>query len=72
MTNVFGDIERESEDEMAAHLAMAEDLDKMERDVNSWEAGFLESVLVRLKKEKLPLTETQVKTLKEMHEKYGF
>jgi hypothetical protein len=51
------------------HLEMAEALDSMERDVDSWEAGLLDSVLRRLK-DGTPLTPGQTTALEEMHAKY--
>lgn len=49
---------------------MAEALDAMEKGVTSFEAEFLESVLVRLRKEHRPLTEAQAEKLQEIYEKY--
>lgn len=51
------------------HLEMAEELDRMERDVTSWEAEFLDSILKRLRSG-TALTERQAKTLQEMRWKY--
>lgn len=48
---------------------MARELDAMERDVTSWEASFLESVLSVLAAGRR-LSTKQAKTLEEMHEKY--
>jgi len=52
------------------HLEMAEALDGMERAVSSWEADFIESVLIRLREEHRPLTDGQVEKLREIYEKY--
>jgi hypothetical protein len=49
---------------------MAEALDGMEKSVSSWEADFIESVLVRLRKEHRPLTDAQAEKLKEVYDKY--
>ncbi len=50
-------------------LDMAEALDGMDRDVASWEADFLESVLTRLRSNQR-LTEKQEAKLRQIHEKY--
>lgn len=52
------------------HLEMAEALDSMERNVSSWEADFLESVLKRLKDDGRTLSEKQATKLKELYERY--
>lgn len=51
------------------HLEMAQALDSMERDVTSWEADFIESVLKRLKAGR-PLSPKQAESLEGMHRKY--
>jgi len=56
-------------DPIREHLEMAEEIDRMERDVTSWEADFLDSILKRLRN-KIPLTPKQAEVLEGMHEKY--
>jgi hypothetical protein len=68
--NPFGDIDREFAETLAKHLSMAEALDGMEGDVNTWEAGFLQSVLDQLRIDKRPLTQNQVEKLNEMCTQY--
>lgn len=55
--------------DLETHLLIAQELDRMERDVTSWEAGFLESVLKRLNRGNA-ITDKQVNVLNRMHEKY--
>ena len=50
-------------------LEMAEALDRMDRDLNSWEAGFLNTVLDPLRFE-LDLTGPQKEKLKQIYERY--
>lgn len=50
-------------------LEMAEALDKMDRDLNSWESEFHNSVLEVLRFGSA-LTEKQTKKLKEIYERY--
>ena len=54
---------------MVTHLEMAKELDGMERDVTSWEADFLNSILEKLNFG-LALTEKQATRLSEMYERY--
>lgn len=56
-------------DNVEHHLEMAEELDAMERDVSSWEAEFLESILKQLR-EARPLTPKQEDKLEEMYRNY--
>lgn len=70
MTNPFGDVEREAEEYRLRHLAMAEALDRMERDVTSWEADFLDSILKQLREEKRALTQKQIDVLNRMCSEY--
>ncbi|MGH9391937.1 MAG: hypothetical protein ACRD1Z_20230 [Vicinamibacteria bacterium] len=51
------------------HLEMAQELDGMERDVTSWEAGFLDTVLKRLREGRV-LTEGQAEKLEQIHREY--
>lgn len=51
------------------HLEMAQALDSMERDVTSWEAGLLDSVLKRLRAGH-PLSPKQTASLEGMYQKY--
>jgi len=50
-------------------LEMAVALDGMDRDVSSWEADFLESVLLRLNDGR-PISPKQEAKLRELHERY--
>lgn len=52
-----------------AHAEMARQLDSMERDVTSWEASFLDSVLKCLRGGR-PLGEKRENKLEEMWDKY--
>lgn len=58
-----------SGEEGMTHLEMAKALDSMKRDVDSWEAGLLDSVLKRFEDGK-PLTPKQAVALEEMYAKY--
>lgn len=51
------------------HLEMAKELDGMDRDVTSWEADFLSSILEKLNFG-LALTQKQASRLTEMYERY--
>lgn len=51
-------------------LELAEELDNMERDVTTWEADFLESILKRLREDGSELTPKQEYQLRRMEEKY--
>lgn len=51
------------------HLEMATELDQMEEDVTSWEAGFLDTVLKRLRSGQA-LTTGQATKLEEIHEEH--
>ena len=51
------------------HLEMAKAIDGMERDVTSWEADFLNSILDSLSFG-LALTQKQAARLEEMYERY--
>lgn len=53
----------------ADYLEMAKELDGMDRDVTSWESGFLDSVL-RAFKRKNELTHKQKMKLKDMYNHY--
>lgn len=57
-----------SDDELTL-LEMAEALNKMDRDLGTWEADFHNAVLQLLRVE-LPLTPKQTEKLKEIYEKY--
>lgn len=69
--NPFEDVEREAAVDSARHLEMAQELDQMDRDVTSWEAGFLDDILRQLEIRKIPLTPGQAVKLGEMYEFYG-
>lgn len=71
MTNPFGDVEREAEDERLKRLEMAVALDSMEVDVTSWEAGFLDRIIKKLRDQKLGLTQREIEILNQMCEQYG-
>ncbi len=51
------------------HLEMARAIDGMSRDVTSWEADFLNSILEKLNFG-LALTQKQAARLEEMYERY--
>jgi hypothetical protein len=51
------------------NLEMAEAIDGMERSVTSWEAEFLDSVLVRLR-EGRSISEKQESKIRELYERY--
>lgn len=69
--NPFGEIEKQAADVLMRHLALAIALDLMEDDLNTWEAGFLQSVLDQLRVDKRPLTQKQIDKLYEMADQYG-
>ena len=69
--NPFGEIEKTVAETLAAQLVIAEALDAMDKDLNTWEAGFLQSVLDQLKIRKRPLTQTQLDMLYKLHDHYG-
>ena len=69
-SNPFGDVENEFSKSLARHLAMAEALDAMEQDVNTWEAGFLQSILDQLRVDKRPLSQKQVEKLNDLCSQY--
>lgn len=50
-------------------LEKATCIDNMEREVNHWEANFLESIIKRLN-QKIRLTEKQEECLQRMYNKY--
>jgi hypothetical protein len=56
-------------EERPTPLEMAKELDGMERDVTSWEADFLNSILTRLDRG-LPISHAQQKKLEELYEHY--
>lgn len=71
MTNPFGDIEREAQEQRQKHLAMAEALDFLDEEVTSWEAEFLDTVLKQLHEGKRALTQKQIDVLNRMCDEYG-
>lgn len=70
MTGQFDDW-KEGSEERERQLAAVEALDGLEEDATSYEAGFLESALRRLREQKLPLTPKMLAVLKSMCERYG-
>ncbi len=70
MTDFFKEIEREAEKLIKKHLETVEALDAMEDDVDSYEAGFLETALRQLR-EGRGLTQRQIEFLNSMSDKYG-
>ena len=56
--------------EMTEHLCRAEALDRMEQDVTSWEADFLNRILRQLREDRRPLSQPQIDTLNDMCSKY--
>ena len=69
--NPFEDIERALEGALQRHLDLALELDQMDQDVTPWECDFLESVIVRLRNKKTPLTQGQIDILYRMCDQYG-
>lgn len=69
--NPFGEIDRAFNEALQKHLALALDLDGMDEDVTSWEAGFLEDIIVRLRDKKIPLAQGQIDKLYEICDRYG-
>ncbi len=69
--NPCGEIDRAFNETLAAHLKLAEALDSMEDDLNTWEAGFLQSILDQLRIDKRPLSQKQIETLYKMCDEYG-
>lgn len=69
--NPFGDIDRAFNETLERQLALAKALDVMEDDLNTWEAGFLQSILDQLQIDKRPLTQRQLDTLHKMCDQYG-
>lgn len=65
----FEDVERGIRAAIERQLAQVKALDEMDRDVTSWEAGFLDSVLKQLKVGR-PLSQKQIETLNNMSTKY--
>ncbi len=68
--NPFGDIDRQYAETLKKHSELAHELDAMEEDVTSWEAEFLESIILRLDEKKLALTQKQIERLYELCDKY--
>lgn len=72
MTGPFDDCDFESGDEeRERQLEAALALDGLDEDVTSYEAGFLDSAIKRLRNDKLPLTPNMLAVLKSMCQKYG-
>lgn len=69
--NPFEDIERAFTDALQKHLDLALELDRMDQDVTPWECDFLESVIVRLRDKRTPLSQGQIETLHKMADRYG-
>ena len=75
MTEPFEDWGRDDGEELVEELERQLEvvlaLDGLDEDVTSWEAGFLDSAIKRLRDQKLPLTPPMLAVLKSMCEKYG-
>lgn len=69
MTNPFGDIEREVEEAVRKQLSLVREIDRMEVDVTSWEASFLDSVIKQLEQGK-PLSQKQLDVIHQMCHRY--
>ena len=69
--NPFDEIEKSLTETLAAQLALVEALDAMEDDLNTWECGFVQSILDQLKIDKRPLTQKQLDTLYKLCDEYG-
>lgn len=68
--NPFGEIDRAFNETLQKHLDLALELDRMDEDVTSWEADFLQSIIARLRDKKIPLTQGQIDTLYKMCDQY--
>jgi hypothetical protein len=66
----FGDIDKVFNEALKKQLDAALSLDQMDQDVNTWEAGFLQSILDQLRIDKRPLSQKQIDKLREMCEHY--
>jgi hypothetical protein len=71
VTNPFGDIEREAEEERLRYLDLVRKLDGMEDDVTPWEAEFLDTAIKQLRDEKRMLSMKQITVLNDICEKYN-
>lgn len=69
--NPFGDIDRQYAETMKKHLDLALELDSMEEDVTSWEAGFLNDIIIWIRDKKQSLTQPQLDTLYKICDRYG-
>jgi hypothetical protein len=69
--NPFGDIDRVFNETLERQLALVKAIDEMDDDLNTWEAGFIQSVLDQLTINKRPLTQTQLDKLHEIADQYG-
>lgn len=68
--NPFEDIEAAASAAIEKQLAIAKDLDTMPRDVTSFEADFLDSILVQLRTIRRPLSQKQIDVLRNMCQNY--
>jgi hypothetical protein len=68
--NPFGDVENEARKMVDRQLAVVKELDELENDVTSWEADFLENVIVQLRDRKIPLHQGQIDVVHQMCERY--
>lgn len=67
--NPFEDLNREIEESVSKQLELVKELDTMDVDVTSWEAGFLDNALKQLEK-KIPLSQPQLDVLHRMCQTY--
>lgn len=68
-SNPFEDIDRAIGAIIQKQLELVRELDRMDVDVTSWEASFLDSVLRQLEA-KTPLTPGQLVVVQKMYETY--
>lgn len=68
--SAFDDVERAVSALVASQLSQVQALDRMEVDVTSWEAGFLESCLKQLQVGRA-LSQKQIEVLNRMSDQYG-
>jgi hypothetical protein len=67
--NPFDDVDRAIGELVAKQLELVRELDRMDVDVTSWEAGFLDSVLKQLEA-RTPLTTNQLAVVRKMIKTY--
>lgn len=66
----FDDVERAVGAIVAKHLEQVRAIDRADVTVNSWEAGFLDTVLRQLETQGKPLTQNQMEIVRRMAADY--